>query len=638
MSISSGAQRASGHTHPRHGGWAVLFVFFVAIATVVGSITPVSVMASTAPKVVVIVGPAGSATARYREIADQTAAEARRYTPNVVKVYSPNATWSRVKTALSGATIVVYLGRGSGFPSPRSTTLRPAVQDGFGLNPVAGANNSTTRFFGESYVRTVPLARRAVVLLSHVWYASGNSEPGWGQTTRAAARRRVDNFGAGFLAAGASAVIAEMTSSPVYYVRAIFTRTVTLDAMWRASPTSHGHATSFSSTRMAGAVGRTDPVQRTAGYNRSTVGQLATSTATVRGTGWLAPTPAGITVPASIDATCSTSVSSALNAWIASKPNGSTLVFPAGSCYRLGGDSGLNLTNRIGLTLVGTGSTLQLRTTGASNFSSAFFLQQSDHITIRGFAVDGGNTATGTTAAGSAVNEHINGAAVRAGCDFVEFDHVSWDRLRGFGVILSDKGGAGDWPEDVSIHDSTIRGGEMGVAIVAGRRVQIVHNAINDSVYIAIDLEPDQPQHGFQDLLISDNDVTRYAWGQNLTSWFVAANPADAVLNTTVMDGLTITGNRVHVGAATADNGNADGLGGLGIRADKSNLKRNVTITNNSTPDDDTRASSAAVISLANVENLIVTGNHQPIANGSAFVRDTGTTGTRAVSGNDITP
>jgi hypothetical protein len=351
-----------------------------------------------------------------------------------------------------------------------------------------------------------------------------------------------------------------------------------------------------------------------------------------------APAPTGATVPTSIDATCSTNVSAALNAWIASEPDGSRLVFPAGSCYQLGGDAGLNLTGRSGLTLDGTGSTLQLRTTGATNFSSAFFLQSSTHITIRGFAVDGGNTATGTTSASSYIKERMNGASVAAGCAFIEFDHVSWDRLRGFGVILSAAGGSA-WPSDISIHDSFIRGGEMGIAIVAGRNVQIERDTINDSVYIAIDLEPDAsvPGAGFRNVLIADNDVTRYAWGQNLTSWFVAANPADAVLDTTVMDGLTITGNRVHVGAATADNGNADGLGGLGIRADKSNLKTNFVITNNWTLDTDTRA-SGAVINLANVQNLTVTGNRQPIANGVAFVRDTGTTGTRVVSANDITP
>ena len=350
--------------------------------------------------------------------------------------------------------------------------------------------------------------------------------------------------------------------------------------------------------------------------------------------------PAGAnTVPASINATCASDASPALNAWIASRPDGSTLVFPAGSCYRLGGDAGLNLTGRNGLTLIGTGSTLQLRTSGASNFSAAFFLQQSDHITIRGFSVDGANTASGTSGAWAGLNEAISGAMVRAGSDFVEFDHVTWDHLFGFGVFLSSIGGAStDWPEDISIHDNTIRGAECGVCIVAGRRVQIVHNVINDSMGTAIDLEPDQPYQGYQDVLISDNDFTRYGWVGTLTTWWVAANPADAVVNAAVMDNLTITGNRVHAGAATANNGNADGLGGLGIRADKANLKRNLVITNNWTIDNDTQSATRTVFNLANVWNLTVTGNRQPITNGSGFVGDTGTTGSRLVSGNDVTP
>ena len=130
------------------------------------------------------------------------------------------------------------------------------------------------------------------------------------------------------------------------------------------------------------------------------------------------------------------------------------------------------------------------------------------------------------------------------------------------------------------------------MCIVAGRRVQIVHNVINDSMGTAIDLEPDQPYQGYQDVLISDNDFTRYGWVGTLTTWWVAANPADAVVNTVVMDNLTITGNRVHAGAATANNGNADGLGGLGIRADKANLKRNLVITNNWTIDNDTQSAT----------------------------------------------
>jgi hypothetical protein len=338
-------------------------------------------------------------------------------------------------------------------------------------------------------------------------------------------------------------------------------------------------------------------------------------------------------VPASIDAICATNVSAALNSWIKSQANGSTLIFPAGSCYQLGGDAGLNLSGRSGLTLVGTGSTLLLRTTGASNFSSAFFLQNSTHITIRGFTVDGGNTATGTTGAAAAVNEHMNAAVIRAGSSFIEFDHISWDRIRGFGPLISADGGT-VWPSDISIHDCTIRGGEMGVGIVAGRRIQIIHNAINDSVYTAIDLEPDASQSaggGFVDVLISDNDVTGYGWGQNLTSWFVAANPSDAVLTTAVMDNLTITGNRIHAGAPGPKNGNATGLGGLGIRMNKANVKRNVTITNNWTLTPNTM--SGAVMNFASVSNLTVTGNTQPLTSGK-LVSDLNGTGVHIITPN----
>jgi hypothetical protein len=339
-------------------------------------------------------------------------------------------------------------------------------------------------------------------------------------------------------------------------------------------------------------------------------------------------------------------VSSALNAWIKAQPNGSTLVFPSGSCYKLGGDNGIQLDGRSNLTLVGTGSTLQLRTTGASNRSSGFFLQNSHNVTIRGFSVDGGNTATGTTSAGSQVNERMNGAVVRSGSTFVEFDHVSWDRVRGFGIIIGTDGGS-TWPSDISIHDSTIRGGEMGIAIVAGRRIDIVRNTVNDSVWFAFDMEPDPGAAGpngqagygggFSDVLISDNDVTRYGWGQSMTSWFVAFCPQDSVVDTAVMDGLTITGNRIHAGAATSNNGNYDGIGGLAIRGDKANVKHNIVITNNTTSDNDTQASSRAVINLANVQNLTVTGNRQPITS-AALLRDSSTSGTRTVSGNNVTP
>lgn len=344
------------------------------------------------------------------------------------------------------------------------------------------------------------------------------------------------------------------------------------------------------------------------------------------------PTPVpGIPVPASFDATCTTGVSLSLNTWIRQQPAGSTLLFAPGACYLLDGDSGIDLSGRTGLTLVGDGVTLKLGTTGASNYSSAFFLQNTVGVTIRGFTVDGGNTLTGQpgpTGARSQIHEKLNAAVIRAGSRDILFDHVTWLRLRGFGPWISSDGGSA-WPENVTIRDSVIEGGEMGVAITSGRNVTITRTTIRATCHTAFDLEPDASQAGgggFVGVTISDNVIDGYSVCQNLTSWFVAAVPQDPVVGSAVMQGLTITGNNVIRGAWTADNGNADGLGGLGIRADKGNGKAGIVIVGNRTDTPDTRPATRTVMSLANVAGLTVTGNVQPISNGSALVTCSGCT------------
>jgi parallel beta-helix repeat protein len=280
--LESGAQRAPYRLVSRLRRPAIVLVAILSFTAAFAE--PPQVLGATAspPKVAIIVGPAGSDTPANRKWANAVATEAARYTTNVVKVYSPNATWSRVKAAIAGASIVVYIGRGRGFPSPYSYSLRPSSQDGFGLNPASGRGNSKTRYYGERYIRTLRLAPKAAVLLVRLSYASGRGEPGARQPTRTVARRRVDNYGAGFLAAGASAVIVEASTPAAYYLRAIFTRDVTLDQVWRAAPSHHGHVTSFSSRRIRGAIGRTDPVRTGAGYGRSIIGWPATKTTAVR--------------------------------------------------------------------------------------------------------------------------------------------------------------------------------------------------------------------------------------------------------------------------------------------------------------------------------------------------------------------
>ena len=106
-----------------------------------------------------------------------------------------------MKAAVKGASIVVYFGHGNGWPSPYTYDPKYTTKDGFGLNATAGHGDSNNKYYGEPYVATLDLAPNAVVILSNLCYASGNSEPGDAAPSQTTARKRVDNYGAGFLKA-----------------------------------------------------------------------------------------------------------------------------------------------------------------------------------------------------------------------------------------------------------------------------------------------------------------------------------------------------------------------------------------------------------------------------------------------------
>ena len=224
------------------------------------------------PRVVIIVGPAGQATDGYRADGDQAAKVARAAGASVTTIYSPDATWPRVKAALKGASIVVYMGHGNGFPSRYGPVLNEATKDGLGLNPVAGIDDVAHQYFGEAYLtRHIRLAPHAVVLLHHLCYASGNSEPGLPEGGLTTGKQRVDNMAAGWLAAGADAVLAEAYGDPAYYLGKILAGRSTVEAIWRTGPTAHEHVLAFPSVRTPGLTALMDPTKRSSGFYRSLV-------------------------------------------------------------------------------------------------------------------------------------------------------------------------------------------------------------------------------------------------------------------------------------------------------------------------------------------------------------------------------
>ncbi len=265
-----------------------LFIAVLASLLLAGFIVPATgsakvAAASVVPKVVVIVGPSGVATNRYRSEAVKAAALARTYTPDVTEIYSPNATWPAVRAALQGASLVIYMGHGNGWPSRYRDSLYPPSQNGFGLNPRAGTGDYTHQYFGEGPIaKSVKLAKDAVVLLNHLCYASGNTEPGLPEGTIVQARQRVDNFAAGFIKAGASAVIAEAYSSPNYMVRSILGGQRSIDSAWRNAPTRNRHAFAFESHRSPGFIAQMDPERSGSGFSRSIVLKSGLASADVR--------------------------------------------------------------------------------------------------------------------------------------------------------------------------------------------------------------------------------------------------------------------------------------------------------------------------------------------------------------------
>jgi flagellar hook assembly protein FlgD len=309
----------------------------------------VAAAAPSDPKVVLVVGATHGTTASYRSYMNVVAATAARYSRNVVKVYSPNATYSAVKAALQGASIVVYMGHGNGFPSPYSTTLNPYSQNGMGLNATAGAGDSNTKYYGELYfARDVDLAPNAVVILSHNCYASGNSEPGKAEPSLAVAKARLDNFAAGFLRAGARAVIADGHSDPSWYIEQLFTTHQTIEQIWRSGPNPHGNAFTFPSARTAGYTAFSDPDHRSgstySGFYRSMVAKPALTSDQVTGASYARTdaVPGFFVVPGAAEVTAPDGVGLYPDATLAPDPASglAPATLPAGTRLRLASAAG----------------------------------------------------------------------------------------------------------------------------------------------------------------------------------------------------------------------------------------------------------------------------------------------------------
>jgi hypothetical protein len=250
-------------------------------------------MSATAPeawaatrKVVIVVGPVGSATSDYKDSARRLADQARSYGASVVTIFSPYATWSKVKAAAAGANLLVYLGHGNGWPSPYYP-FSVYSKDGMGLNATSGNGNANTKYYGEYYMARLNLAPNAVVVLNRLCYASGNSEWGAANPTKSTAIKRVDNYGYGFLKDGAQAVFASGITNVAYVLRGLFKAdgSMTMSALFWTDPSrTVDYKFGFTSTRISGVTAKLDPYKPSR-YYRSVIGRLSRTVADWRSGG-----------------------------------------------------------------------------------------------------------------------------------------------------------------------------------------------------------------------------------------------------------------------------------------------------------------------------------------------------------------
>jgi putative cell wall-binding protein len=274
--------------------------------------------APAAPRAVIIVGPTETQTNGYIDDAQAVAADAASHGMEVVKLYSSSsyntharpgtggvlaATWQNVVKYVNGAdggpkaTIVAYMGHGNGWPNPYPPGyMMPDRVDGFVLDYSAGtpcARGGTSNYCGEGPIgASLRPNPNAVVLLNHLCYASGDSEPQNGTPTVGVAEQRADNYGAGFLKAGAAAVFAYGISDVRPVIDAIFTTHQSLDDVFMSTGYYGTADIRFGSSRVLDSDVHMDPHAKTAGadpYYRSVVGRLAVTTDQVLG--GLAPAP-----------------------------------------------------------------------------------------------------------------------------------------------------------------------------------------------------------------------------------------------------------------------------------------------------------------------------------------------------------
>jgi hypothetical protein len=201
-------------------------------------------------------------------------------------------------------------------------------------------------------------------------------------------------------------------------------------------------------------------------------------------------TPGVYKVPASIRDNCSVAVEDKIMAWLATVPDGSTVLFGPGRCYAQ--DGTITLAGRSGLVIDARGSEFRAITPGSSHRAN-WQLTGGGNLTIRNMAVRGSNP----TGSYDPAVEWQHGFSV-AGVQGLTLSNVQVRDTWGDGVMLWRGASSPACGDDVSSARNVLitgalieRAGRQGVAVVDAEYVTVQDSTIGPVAWWAVDLETD---------------------------------------------------------------------------------------------------------------------------------------------------
>ena len=225
------------------------------------------------------------------------------------------------------------------------------------------------------------------------------------------------------------------------------------------------------------------------------------------------PQKSGVyTVPAKIKDNCSVAVDDKISAWLATVPDGSTVLFGQGRCY---GQSGtITLSGRRNLVIDGRGSEFRALTLGDAGRANWRF-NGGTNLDLRNMAVRGTNPQGGYQAG----FEWQHGFTIE-GVQGMAISNVQARDTWGDGIYLGHSthtpacGDDASSARNVTITGATLeRNGRQGVAIVDAEDVALQGSAVGPSALASVDIETDDDCEIARRITIAGNHFGANSWG-----------------------------------------------------------------------------------------------------------------------------